>query len=358
MSLEQEMDGPSRDERHFVYAQAGMSEKAIRHAENMVYGSAGRKVGRGALTNVVTRLDSLKNRAPRMMESHTCELVKAYELEHDPDVVSYYTQVPCQRVERFIGNYRRHVTAAHLDFLVFHKDKVELVECKPDSWLTRKLTEDLADWQKVDGVWQHIPYQNFATAHELSFSVWTPPDPPGVYLQNLEAMYAVKRCSAHKGETYNVNAVMRAIQKRPYSISEIMDDFEGFTARTALWMLSNGLVHGPIKSTPILMADRFMLYCDLAQATLVDAQTLRQLGKFFSLPKIADPMLRATTTDVKNAHKRYAIIEQSLHQNAPLPVRMKQVAKNIKCAVEEGVSPLSACLTNYGIRLLVRDTAF
>ncbi|RUL62040.1 hypothetical protein EKH79_14085 [Dyella dinghuensis] len=348
MSLDQQVDGPSRDERDLVYANAGMSEKAIRHAENMVCGSAGRKVGKGALTNVVTRLDSLKNRGPRMMESHTCELVKAYELEHDPDVIGYYTQVPCQRIERLIGNYRRHVTSAHLDFMVFHKDRVELVECKPDSWLTRKITEEQADWQKVDGVWQHGPYQNFATAHELSFSVWTPPDPPGVYLQNLEAMYGVKCCSAHSGETYDVNAVMRAIQKRPYSINELMDEFEGFTARTALWILSMGLVHGPIKSTPILMTDRFILYSDLAQAAIVDMRTLDQVGKFFSKPEIIDPILRATSTDVQYAHKRYALIEQSLQQDVPLSVRRKKLAKDIERAVEEGMSPLSACLTNYG----------
>lgn len=95
-----EIGGPDEQTRRGIYAAAGLSYENIRRVEEAIKGSGQRRVGAGALTNVVTRFDSLKNGSPRTLESHTCELPCAYELELDPEVLGYYAQVLCVEVIR------------------------------------------------------------------------------------------------------------------------------------------------------------------------------------------------------------------------------------------------------------------
>jgi putative transposase len=294
MSIDSEIGGPSAEDRQLVYARMGMSNHAIRHAENMVYGSPSRKVGKGALTNVVTRFDSLKNRKPRVLESHTCELVCAYELELDPSVIGYHAQVPCCRIQRVLPNGRRHVTSANLDFLVFHQDGVELVECKPQAWLLTNAEH--SDWSQCDGIWEHKPYRAFASEHEVGFSVWSPPHEPGIYLQNLEAIYGVIRGGMDTFAPRAVDRAIAAIAKQPVSVSQLCEHIDGFSVRTALWMLGKWLAFGPLKSTPILMADRFHLYIDRQHAKAVDALAQQESGAIYCQSELTDPLLRASTS--------------------------------------------------------------
>jgi putative transposase len=295
MSIDSEIGGPSAEDRQLVYARMGMSNHAIRHAENMVYGSPSRKVGKGALTNVVTRFDSLKNRKPRVLESHTCELVCAYELELDPGVIGYHAQVPCRGIRRVLPNGRRHVASANLDFLVFRQDAVELIECKPKTWLLTN-AELHSDWTQCDGIWEHKPYRAFASEHEVGFSVWSPPHEPGIYLQNLEAIYGVMRGGMDTIASRAVDQAIAAIAKQPVSVSQLCEHIDGFSVRTALWMLGKWLAFGPLKSTPILMADRFHLYIDRQHAKAVDALAQQESGAIYCQSELTDPLLRASTS--------------------------------------------------------------
>lgn len=346
MSIDSEIGGPGAEDRQLVYARMGMSNHAIRHAENMVYGSPSRKVGKGALTNVVTRFDSLKNGKPRVLESHTCELVCAYELELDPDVMGYHAQVPCRGIQRLLPNGRRHVASANLDFLVFRQGRLELVECKPQAWLLKN-AEPHSDWTQCDGIWQHEPYQAFASEHEVGFSVWSPPHEPGIYLQNLEAIYGVMRGGMGTIAPRAVDRAIAAIARQPASVTQLCEEIDGFSVRTALWMLGKWLAFGPLKSTPILMTDQFHLYVDRQHAEAVDSLALQQCGEIYRQPEFNDPLLRARTTDVKKSRRRLARVEAIARGEVPQTERMRQLAMAIEAAVAQGRTPLSACLTRY-----------
>lgn len=81
-------------------ARAGMSEAQTSHLLEMIADSPARRPGKAALRNVVPVLASQKNGRQVWMESHTVERLYAYQLEFDPSVLAYYSQVPCRGVER------------------------------------------------------------------------------------------------------------------------------------------------------------------------------------------------------------------------------------------------------------------
>jgi len=158
MSTDAQSGGLSFEDRHRFYTRIKASELSIRQIESMVTGSRTKTVGKAALRNVRVRHNSIKNGSARTVESHTCELVFAYELELDPEVLGYYVQVPCRRVQRTTASGRNHISTAHVDFLVFRRDHVELVECKPLSWLESQLALPDSLWVKQDAVWTYSPY--------------------------------------------------------------------------------------------------------------------------------------------------------------------------------------------------------
>ncbi|EQD28687.1 transposase, partial [mine drainage metagenome] len=108
-----------RGEREAVYERLALTAAQQRAIEELVRLSPARKVGKGALRNIRGSLPSKKCEALRICESHTVERMCLYELELDPRVVGYVTQVPLARVERRLPNGHRHITAATLDVLVF-----------------------------------------------------------------------------------------------------------------------------------------------------------------------------------------------------------------------------------------------
>ncbi|MGO4778434.1 transposase, partial [Lysobacter sp. 2RAB21] len=113
------------------------------------------------------RFNSVKNGHARVLESHTCELIHAYELEFDRDVLGYYVQAQCPRVIRTTRDGRKHVSTAHLDFLVFRKSSVELVECKQLGWLEAECAKPNSRWCNVGSHWSYEPYAHWAKQRGL-----------------------------------------------------------------------------------------------------------------------------------------------------------------------------------------------
>lgn len=346
MSTENQSGGLSVEDRQLVYARARISRDASRHIEGMVEGSPGRRPGKAALTNVVTRLHSRKNRATRVLESHTGELVFGYELELDPSVLGYYTQVPCRNVKRTLPNGRLHVSSGHVDFLVFRRESVELVECKPLDWLVNKAKED-NEWL-LDGLqWRHVPTAAFAREHELRFSIWSPPEHPGVYLQNLEAMYATMQTEVDDFTKRVARKAAKRVGAGPASISELQGEVDGFGVKAALWMLAVGEAYGPLKSTPVQATDLFTICVDPEQAALIDKLALEATKAIYAQPTLSNPIFLASTTDLAKARLRMARVLAMRRGEIPWAVRMALLSRQMAKVEAEGGSALITCLTNY-----------
>lgn len=347
MTTDPEIGGPSAEDRQLVYAQMRLNDAQCRNIETMVRMSGTRDVGAGALNSVWSLHNSSKNGQARATESHTCELVFAYELEMDHDVLGYYTQVPCRRVRRTTQYGRTHVSTANLDFLVFRRDGIELVECKTSEWLDRESQKQGALWSYESGIWRYPPYAEWALQYGLDFSVWAPPNPVGTYLQNLEACYAVSCETAPESELRAIRAVLTTIAKRPASLEELMEEVRGFSERVAMQMLADGVAFGPWTSTSIGQADRFRLYADREQARHADVALLATIASDQAQPGIQDPILLASTTDLNKGRERLARLARIEAGELPPTRRMQKLAAAVQRAVARGDDPLCACLTRY-----------
>jgi len=346
MSNEVNLGGPSRADREFVYAKANFDVEAIDQVEKMIAGSGRRQVGRAALTNVLVRHYSLKNAAPRVLESHACELVHAYELELDPAVIGYYVQVPCLGVKRLTSQGRRHISAAHLDFMVFYEDRVTLVESKTRRWLAAKSTED-PDWSATGGEWTYAPYRYWAEDHGLKFEVWASPDEVGVYRQNLEAMYSALPAEFLSEDSKLAAGALRALRGRPLTIAALSDAFPGFGARHALRLLALRQAFGPLRSRQVANASAFHPCLDPLQAQCIDESASAHQRSSFAELDISDPLLLASATDVEKAKIRLSRLAEMEAGVRPKSRRMIELARKVQRTVHQGGSALSACLTGY-----------
>jgi putative transposase len=346
-----EIGGPDEQTRRGIYAAAGLTHENVRSLEEAIKGSCQKDVGAGALTNVVTWFDSQKNGRPRTVESHTCELVYTYELELDPEVVGFFTQVPCVGITRKMPDGRSHVSSAHIDFLVFRKSSVELVECKQEEWLQKKIGEGHPDWSSVEGGWTCKPYEEWANARGIQFKVWVGPKHPAIYLQNLTAIYNAKRLACTDYEMRACEVAARLIEKRPQSILELQNTSAGFTSRVALLMLAQAYAFGPCRSVSIGQQSKFYLFPTLCQAEVYANAVAEEVSdRLKPLGELGDGTLTASATDLAKARLRLERVDRYLNGLDLAPTKgVKRLAKLVQQMRSAGKSALAACLTRYQV---------
>lgn len=346
--IDPEFGGPDAQRRDAVYRAARLLPRTVDQIESMVARSGLRAVGKGALGNVVTRFDSAKNGRPRILESHTCELVYAYELELDTDVVGYYVQVPCERIERIKPGGRRHISSANIDYLVFRSASVELVECKQHGWLQRKALERDAEWVFTNGAWTCLPYKAWAADWKIPFRVWEGPLHPAVYLANLSAIYDAVRADYSAAELRICDRASTMLAHGPLCIAELQCQIPDFTVSLALRLMAGRRAFGPIKSIPISNTDRFVLFGTSYQADTYDHQCSQEANKAFQpLELLPGSLLNASATDVGKAYMRLRELQDVLNGIRKPTRRLKRLAKAVALAEGQGKSAVEACLTNY-----------
>jgi len=342
---DERLGGLSEAERYEVYRSAGYSPAVINDIELLVAGSGLRTVGKGALNNIRVHFASRKNRRTRILESHTCERVFAYELEHDPDVRCYYVQIHLHRIVRTLEGGRKHISHATIDFLVFRHDRVELVECKTEGWLLKHAGD--GDWAREGGEWTSLPYKQWANERGIEFKVWTPPTPVAPYLRTQEAMYATTQIPLTPEELRVAQRSLALLAKRPYSIDELGQTLPGFSDGIALKLLAARRCFGLITSTPIQLSQHFYLYGGEEQALVADARARQRLLEATNQPLELDAVSTATTTDYAAGMAKLARLERIERGLEPSTVRMRQLAATVRDAKKRGESPLAVCLTNY-----------
>ncbi|GHD72574.1 hypothetical protein GCM10007164_20330 [Luteimonas padinae] len=332
--------------RASVYERLGLAQSQRDELEAMIEESPARKVAQAALKNIRAAVWSKKNGAVRIVESHTCELAFLYKLELDPDVIGYYTQVCCSGIVRE-RNGKPHVGAATLDFLVFRTNSIELVECKYQDWLNEECENTKSDYKRSDLGWTHAPYSERAEALGVRLNIWAQRTPMGMYLQNLEACYALLGETITREELALSKRVSRLLKHYPYSIETLNAVYPNFNERTVLWMLANRHAFGLMRSSTPIERDRFFLFKNESHALAADAACYSTLRDEFDQPQITDPVLTASATDLAHAERRLNRLEEIAKRPELATVRMAQLAKAVAEKVAGGMSPLAACLTQY-----------
>ncbi|MDE2343543.1 MAG: hypothetical protein KGL63_09185 [Betaproteobacteria bacterium] len=333
-----------RSEREAVYERLALTAAQQRAIEELVRLSPARKVGQGALRNLRGSLPSKKCEALRLFESHSVERMFLYELELDPQVVGYVTQVPLARVERRLPNGHRHITAATLDALVFARNAVTLVECKDLSWL--RAHEDQKGWSCKDGTWSCEPYARWAAGRGLGFRVWHPPYPFAVYLRNLELLYARVGDPLQPLAEAAASQLPHLLRNHVFTSKDLKDRFPAIDGRALATLLAERRVFGTIRSDPI-GSDALRLFGNETQALEVDQAILQGRARMLGTPGQEVPVAAPSAAAAHRAMRRLQRLEAIERGEAKPTRRMRTLAKQVGESEQKGISPYDACLPAY-----------
>lgn len=344
-----QLAGFTQHKRNLVYAACGLSSRHQAQIEALLAETnMERSVGKGALRNVISLFHSRKNEATRITESHTCEQLFALELELDPDVIGYQTQVRCPGVTRILPNGRRHVSAPHVDFIVFRTGSIELVECKTLKWLHSAEAKE-SDWyQDSSGAWRLPPHEDWAEARGIKFVVWASDEIFAIHLRNLELIYAVRANSANTDDERVLDRAYRLLKSQPRTVQELSLSIKNFQERHAALLLARRKAFGLLKSTSLSLPDKFCLFADTEHAQMADRCAFERLTADLADPEITAPLCLASTTDLERGRLRLQRIAAIKAGEAPQTRRMASLAKAIDRAVSSGLPPLAAALTTFG----------
>ncbi|MGY3232980.1 putative transposase [Luteibacter sp. HA06] len=343
---EKSLNGISRAPWFVPTAEAcGIFDTRLQILTDIVDGSDKRLVGKSSLMNVIVRHQSLKNGQARMVESHTCELLFAYELEMDPSVLAYACQPPCRRIERANKAGKPHISSAHLDFLVFYRDRIELVECKKLDWLERR--GERAGWVVRGGRWEHEPYQRFADQLGLSFRVWTPPFPAGTYQQNLEICYAALMDRDRRVPPTVSDAVCKSLASHYLTMSTLVSQVSGLQPCHVLLLLATGRIFGSLSSASLNDPDNFYLGLDREVMQSRDELVLKRNFAAYTDELPSTELSRSSCVGREKAIRRLEWLQAIERGEKTWTRRAKELASERDRAIAAGRNPLEALLPAY-----------
>lgn len=334
----------SESNRALYYQAQGLTPTVIREVEEMRLNSPSRDLSQKGLKNIIVDFYSSKNDDRRRFESYTCEFLLGLELEIFGRCHEYYVQVSPKNIERY-----GKTNSMTIDFMVFDYGRIRLIECKPHHRLEKLASKRPGEWVLEDGRWQRPPLVEWAKNRGLSYEVWSPPEPHGIYQTNLLALYGVigSHCTDIADEPC-VSRLRKTLEARVMTLGEALDEVKDLTGTHVLAAMAKGYVFGPLKSLPLDASERFTLYESETRAREYDDQTLAALRSGLTQPAVESPVLLARPSDYVYGVKRLERVcrmlegkEKATRRYAPLVARVAE-AKKI------GESPLEVCLTHYG----------
>jgi len=330
--------------RSFYYQGLQLEPSVIREIEEMRVGSPARKLSQRGLKNTIVDFYSKKNEQRRDFESYTCEFLYGLELELFSGCHEYYVQVQPKNIERY-----GRTSSMTADFLVFEPGNIRLVECKPYAALDRLAAKRPDEWVCKDGTWVRPPVDAWARDRSLTYTIWSPPQPHGIYQANLLALYGVLNAGSDAAsEEACVSRLRKALEERPITLAMALATFSGLTGTHVLASLIKGYVFGPLKSVPLDQADRFLLYVHRERSEECDALLLAKVQMGAKQPEVSDPVLLASPVDYAYGTERLERVRRIISGEEPPTVRYRPLVKQVLVAEKEGTSELAVCLTRYG----------
>lgn len=330
-------------QRSLFYQARGLHPVAIREIDEMRVNSPARDVSQKGLKNTIVDFFSTTNQRRWKLESYTGEFLYALHLEVFGGCDEYYAQVQPKNVVR-----NGRTNSITVDFMVFDRAGIRLVECKPRSRLEALGASRPDEWVCHEGRWTRPPVDAWARERGMTYTVWSPPEPHGIYQANLLALYGVVSATGcQEADAPCVRGLCKALQSGPLTIRAALDLIHGLTGVHVLAALAKGYVFGPLQSVLIDEADRFTLFAVKSQAVECDEQLLSQLKDHITQPSVDSKLLLASPTDYARAEIRLARVNQILAGDVPSTRRYARLVRAVIQARADGKSDLEACLTRY-----------
>jgi len=331
---------------HAYYEEHGIAPEQRRLLEEIRTGCPAREVGGGS-GNTLMRLFSQINAEARTLESTTCEGVLALEMELQSSIFAYFCQPRIHGVPH-VRNGRRHVGAATLDLLVYGELGPRIIECKPADKLSKLVESAPEQWARTAESFTNLAHQAWSRENGIAVDLWTPPKPPGIYLSNLQLLYAVRHEPIAAHQAHRVHRLLVALTDRPMTIDEALRRFKGLSLRTIWQLIATAAVHGPTRTRPIDAATSFVLFAESERARALDRSDFEFLETNLNgIADVASPLILATTVDYARARARLERVVAIEAGTEPSTRRMTSLVKRVRVARANGTPPLEVCLTSY-----------
>jgi len=330
-------------QRSLFYQARGLHPVAIREIDEMRTNSPARDISQKGLKNTIVDFFSTTNQRRWKLESYTGEFLYALHLEVFGGCDEYYAQVQPKNVVR-----NGRTNSITVDFMVFDQTGIRLVECKPRNRLEALGASKPDEWVCHEERWTRPPVDAWARERGMTYTVWSPPEPHGIYQANLLALYGVISATGGKeADALCVRRLCKALQNAPLTIRSALDLISGLTGVHILAVLAKGYVFGPLQSVLIDEADRFTLFAVKSQAVECDEQLLSQLKAHITQPSVDSKLLLASPTDYARAELRLTRVNQILAGDVSSTRRYTRLVRAVIQARADGKSDLEACLTRY-----------
>ncbi|MBB6186671.1 hypothetical protein [Rhodanobacter sp. MP7CTX1] len=330
-------------QRSLYYQARGLHSTALREVEEMRVNSPAREPSQRGLTNTIVDFHSTMSDRRWLLESYTGEFLFALYLEVFSGCDEYYAQVRPKNVVR-----NRRTSSLTVDFMVFDRAGIRLVEVKPQSRLEALGTSNPEEWVCHAGRWTRPPVEAWASDRGLTYTIWSPPEPHGICQVNLLSLYGVVAdTAAREAEMKCVRRLRRLLQKGPLTICDALDRVSGLSGVHVLAALAKGYIFGPLQSVPLDEAGRFTLFGVKAQAVECDERLLSQLKAHVSQPNVGSKLMLASPKDYASAQLRLAKVNRILAGEVPATRRYAPLVRIVCQARSDGQSELEVCLTRY-----------
>jgi putative transposase len=248
----------------------------------------------GRASNVSGTYPSQKMGLTIQFESHKVELWAIYLMEHDPNVLEYYDQPSCFKIQytnssgRKIGHYHTP------DFFVMSADNAAWVEWKTEAQL-QKLSEKYPTRyiQATDGSWRCPPGEAYAEPLGLKYQVRTDAELQPIYIQNLIFLEDYLRFTADSNPSIQALVKYRVKTSPGITITNLLASESQIGANDIYVMLVLDHLYVPLSEVPLVQHERVQLYPD--QPTYDTYSQSSQRQKAISIAATALPTLVANT---------------------------------------------------------------
>ena len=342
----------SSDELYLHFVSQGLTTQQAKQLVQIAENSPARKVGKGALKNVKTRFQSNKCKDPRTSESHSAELLRLYELELDPQVLTFYCQVECKGIERLKernGRQYNHLSTAIIDLLVVGKESTWVEEIKTTSDLVKLHADKPQEWLHNDGIYSNVAHESWAKTNGISARVWSPPSPMGIYKSNLQLIVKLSDLALSSNEKSAGSKAIRSLEIGPRTIYDLMNDGHGFSPRIAANLLAGQNCFGLLQSVSLADIHLFYLFADPRHASASDKQALA--NSLAQLQPLSDEskLTGITTNSYNHALKKLNKIRAHEAAKTKMPRRLLETHKKVLKARYSGEDELCACIPNFSM---------
>lgn len=200
-------------------------------------------------------------------ESLNLEFQAILQYEQDDNVVAYYDQ-PCKTSLTYINLKGKRICVFYVaDFLVVYRDKIEIVQWKPEKQLVKLAESQPNRYQKDnDGNWHDIPAEDHYFIIGLKHVICTEKD----INHNLTRNYSyISDFIGHNSEPVseeNENGIIQYIKSNEGCSLKDLISIQKFEAADIYKLLVNYVIYIDLSRCPIFDTDKVMVFSNKTYA--------------------------------------------------------------------------------------------